>query len=494
MILLKDVKIETIEDLRDAVQQAIELEHATIPPYLTANFTLHNTGNDDISNLVGSILGEEMLHLSIASNVLTAIGGSPVLNKPPFIPTYPGGLPGGVETGLQVPIAKFSLDLVENVFMVIEEPEDPIQIKSLKIADNQLTIGEFYEKIKKQIKELEKAARKKGKTIFTGNPKLQMTFEKFFPKKLLFPITNEKTACRGIDIIVNQGEGTTIDPFVNPDDTMTSEPAHYYRFQEIVKGKKLVKDPKAKSGYSYSGDPIPFNNKLIPNMRANPKMDDYPIDSLAYVNSKLFNYSYTSLLNSLHRAFNGEPEQINAAMGLMFSVRLYALKLLAIAEPNNPGYVAGPSFEYVSDEDMTPADREALTERGLVIKLSSSNILNSKNFYTEILGCMIDARYTINSGGNFGKESYLQLNLPGINGNIAIGLYKDIDAPLPPQDTGTAPTFLVADIISMRQYLIDKGVSVGEIIINKSDEGYIDHFAFFQDPDNNTLVIRQNIN
>ncbi|MGC2236335.1 MAG: ferritin-like protein [Pyrinomonadaceae bacterium] len=358
MILLKDIQIETIEDVRDALQLAVELEHATIPTYLTANFTLNNTGNDDISNLVGSILGEEMLHLSIAANVLTAIGGHAVINKPPFIPTYPGPLPGGVESGLQVPLARFSLDLVQNVFMVIEEPENPIHIEAL--VENQLTIGMFYEKIKQQLGELDKEAKAKGSTIFTGNPAHQVTFDKFFPTKLLFPITDLKTADRGIDIIVDQGEGTTTDPFVNPDDvpTGTNEPAHYYRFQEIVKGKKLVKKPDGT--YSFSGDPIPFDGTLIPNMRENPKMSDYPVNSLAYLNSKLFNYSYTNLLNSLHRAFNGEPEQINAAMGLMFSVRLYALELLALPDPNNPGFVAGPSFEYVGSEDLTSTERQAL--------------------------------------------------------------------------------------------------------------------------------------
>jgi len=98
MIFLKQVKIETIEDLRSAVQTAIQLEHSTIPPYLTADFTLQNTGNKEISNLIGTILGEEMLHMSIASNLLNAIGGTPVINKPGFIPTYPGPLPGGVES------------------------------------------------------------------------------------------------------------------------------------------------------------------------------------------------------------------------------------------------------------------------------------------------------------------------------------------------------------------------------------------------------------
>lgn len=48
MILFKNFSIETLEDLHLALQRAIELEHATIPPYLTANFTLHNAdGNSD---------------------------------------------------------------------------------------------------------------------------------------------------------------------------------------------------------------------------------------------------------------------------------------------------------------------------------------------------------------------------------------------------------------------------------------------------------------
>ena len=356
MILLKELTINTIEDLRRAVQTAVELEHSTIPPYLTANFTLQNTGNDDISNLIGSVVGEEMLHLSIACNLLNAIGGHPVLNTPDFIPKYPGPLPGGVESSLTVPIAKFSLALVENVFMEIEEPENKIDIKLMAKSQSGITIGEYYDNIKAAINTLEKAAKIKGKTIFTGKLKDQMTFEKFFPKNLLFPITNEAEAIRGINIIIDQGEGTSKDPFVDPKDEAKGsplEPAHYYRFQEIVKGKTLVKDPKAKVGYSYSGAPIPFDDTLVPNMRENPKMADYPVNSLAFTNSKLFNYTYTSLLNSLHRTFNGEPDQINAAMGLMFSLRLYALKLLAIPDPNNPGFVAGPSYEYVTDEDIS---------------------------------------------------------------------------------------------------------------------------------------------
>ena len=349
MILLKNIKHENIADLRSALQTAIELEHATIPPYLTANFTLFNTGNDQISDLIGSIVSEEMLHLSIACNILNAVGGNPVLNKPGFIPRYPGPLPGGVESGLKVPLEKFSRELVHDVFMVIEEPEHPIDIKSFATTEEGLTIGQFYTQIKGMITVLEAEAQSNGKTIFTGNPQEQMVYEQFYPESLLFPILDESSALRGIDIIIDQGEGTSTDPFVTPDDDAGStEPAHYYRFEEIYKGKTLVK--KADGTYEYGSPDIPFHPELVPNMWPNPKMNDYPQDSQAYINSKFFNYNYTSLLNSLHLTFNGHPDQIKSAMGIMFALRLYALKLLAIPDPNHPGYVAGPSFEYIVTE------------------------------------------------------------------------------------------------------------------------------------------------
>lgn len=349
MIFLKSIKIETLADLKKALQTAIELEHSTIPPYLTANFTLFNTGNDQISNLIGSVVGEEMLHLSIACNILNAVGGKPVLNKPGFIPTYPGPLPGAVAEGLVVPLEKFSKELVKKVFMAIEEPEAPIHINNFKRSENAMTIGQFYTQIKYMIVELENDAQALGTTIFTGKMKNQMTYEKFFPSSLLFPIVDKETALRGIDIIIDQGEGTTTDPFVaNVDDGDIPELAHYYRFEEIYKGKTIQKD--SKGGYKYGEPLIPFYPELVPNMWPNPKMDDYPKDSQAYVNSKFFNYNYTSLLNSLHETFNGEPDKINTAMGVMYSLRLYALKLLAIPDPNHPGYVAGPSYEYVAAE------------------------------------------------------------------------------------------------------------------------------------------------
>ncbi|NEO96090.1 MAG: hypothetical protein F6K56_40470, partial [Moorea sp. SIO3G5] len=81
------------QDLYTHLQAALELEHSTIPPYLTALYSIQPNSNQTIAEIIFSVVREEMLHMVIVANVLNAIGGSPQVNKPEFIPTYPGNLP-----------------------------------------------------------------------------------------------------------------------------------------------------------------------------------------------------------------------------------------------------------------------------------------------------------------------------------------------------------------------------------------------------------------
>src|SRR5262249_44844149 len=80
-------------DLYQFLQSAIELEHATIPAYLQALYSIKHDQNRVVAALIRSIVVEEMLHMTIAANVMNAIGGEPVINKPNFVPIYPGPLP-----------------------------------------------------------------------------------------------------------------------------------------------------------------------------------------------------------------------------------------------------------------------------------------------------------------------------------------------------------------------------------------------------------------
>jgi hypothetical protein len=317
--------LDTPTGLQTALQTAIMLEHSTLPPYLYASWSL--SGNDSIALLVGPIVMQEMGHMALACNVLNAIGGSPVIADPQFVPTYPGPLPGGVEGDLIVPLARFSIDLVHDVFMVIEEPEDPIARRAAAGADA-VTIGEFYEAIEQQIVA-------QGEGIFTGSPDRQV--EAILPG--VIAVTNVETARAAIQTIVEQGEGTTQSPDASP-----GELAHFYRFAEIYHGKALIPNPSPPPPFVFEGDPIPFEPDGVLPVVSNPKAADYPAGSPARVQCDAFNAAYTSLLHNLHSSFNGDQDRLVPALSDMGKMRRLGTDLMEV--PLGDGTNAGPSFEF----------------------------------------------------------------------------------------------------------------------------------------------------
>ena len=327
-------------DLYRYLQNAVELEHSTIPPYLTAMFSLKPGANDEIGRLIRSIVKQEMLHMSIAGNILIAIGGHPEINTEKFIPKYPGPLPMSIGgTDFKVGIEAFSKPLVEKIFMVIEEPEHPIPVKTLALEATEpafATIGEFYDAVKKKIVEL-------GNSIFT-QPKEKQVLS-WFPPDRLFAIVDAPTAVHAIDIIVLEGEGTSTDPFQTPGD-----PAHYYKFGEILHGHKIV--ATSGGGFAYAGDPIPFDPAGVYPLKPNCKIGDFKPGTQAHARVAEYAYAYSSLLNALHTAFNGEPDRINAAIGLMYELKMVAVSLMQTPLDDGSGMTAGPSYEYI---DRLPA-------------------------------------------------------------------------------------------------------------------------------------------
>ena len=335
MILLRDDLLQNLYEpggLECCLQTAIELEHATLPTYLYSLYSL-GTDNTEIANLVLSVILEEMLHFGLACNILNAINGSPEIDKPGFIPQFPGHLPGGVESGLCVHLKKFSLQHDFDTFMVIEEPEHPLNFPVEALAKKPLTIGEFYTRIQKRIVDA-------GEGIFTGNPARQVS-----GPLGLFTVSNVATACQAITTIKEQGEGTTTSPLDE-----SHELAHYYRFAEIYHGRKLVPVKNPPPGtpddqkYRYDGAPIPFDEAKVLPVIDNPKQSKYPPNTQAHYLNDNFNYAYTSMLKSLHLVFNGQPGRLDSAIALMHSMRELAMEMMTV--PLAEGVNAGPSFEY----------------------------------------------------------------------------------------------------------------------------------------------------
>ena len=46
-----------------------------------------------MSTTIKGVVIEEMLHMTIAANVLNAVGGHPAIDRPDFVPNYPQDLP-----------------------------------------------------------------------------------------------------------------------------------------------------------------------------------------------------------------------------------------------------------------------------------------------------------------------------------------------------------------------------------------------------------------
>ena len=318
----------TVESVCAALQSAVELEHATIPVYLYALYSLDAARNGEIAGIIQSVVVEEMLHMTLASNVLNALGGSPRIDKPDFIPDYPGPLPGGVESELTVHLAPFSMDQLA-AFLTIEEPEDPLPIEAALAADAPITIGQFYAKISEAVAAL-------GDGAFVKPPRNQIGPDIMFESVV---VTDVKTARQAIDTIVEQGEGTSS----SPAEVVGGGYAHYYRFMQIQKEAMLVSSGSPPT-YSYTGPAVRFDPEGVYKVQTDPS-GSYYTGGLAHANDN-FNYTYTALLASLHAFFNGEAtgDQFNRALGLMMSLKSLA-KAMMSGIPN-PEFLVGPSFEY----------------------------------------------------------------------------------------------------------------------------------------------------
>ena len=83
----------TLESLREHLQAALDVEHATIPPYFTAWISIKDTTNVEAAEIIRSVMLEEMLHLTLAANLLNAVGGRPSLTHQGFVPRYPHRMP-----------------------------------------------------------------------------------------------------------------------------------------------------------------------------------------------------------------------------------------------------------------------------------------------------------------------------------------------------------------------------------------------------------------
>jgi CDGSH-type Zn-finger protein len=335
--------ITTLDDLREHLQWAIQLEHSTLPPYLCALYSIKPGTNAAAVDVMTSVFIEEMLHMTLAANLLNAVGGAPVLDRPDFIPRYPAYLPHSNEAFL-VSLAPFSPEAIET-FMKIERPEDA---DAAPEADRYETIGQFYQAIEAGFKSLCETLGEAA--VFCGDRSRQVTPDTFEYRGSgrIIPVYDLASALAAIDEIEEQGEGLKHAEVWDGDRDMfhpeREEVAHYFRFAEIRQGRSFRRGDTPASGPS--GDPLAVDWTAVYPMRPNPRSQDFHGGTPVVAKMAEFNQLYSDLLRDLHRAFNGEADRLFRTIPAMLQLKTVAQQLMQMPSGDHQT-TAGPSFEYM---------------------------------------------------------------------------------------------------------------------------------------------------
>jgi CDGSH-type Zn-finger protein len=347
----------TLESLRAHLQTAIEIEHATLPPYLCALYSIKEGTNHEAAAVIQSVVLEEMLHLTLAANVLNAVGGSPVLDAPRLLPPYPTYLPHS-NRAVELSLRPFSPDAL-TAFMAIEKPGP----RNAAPEDDAFeTIGQFYAAIKDSLVRL--CADLGEAAVFSGDPTRQVSDDMYYGGGgRIVAVTDLDSARRALDEIVEQGEGLDHESIIDGDRDMfhpdRDELAHYFRFRELALGRHYVPGDTPHSGPT--GEPVTVDWSGVHPMRTNPRGADYPPGSQIRAAMDAFNRSYSEVLALLQQCFNGDPQLLAIATGAMYGIKGQMIALMQL-DSDDGSTTVGPSFEWVA-----PRDRRATDNRIVVI-------------------------------------------------------------------------------------------------------------------------------
>ena len=377
------VRIENRAQLIYLLTEAAELEHGIMCCYLFAAFSIKNEVKEGITEeqltIVrrwrGTILQiaiQEMLHMCLACNLLTAVGGAPHLRRP-NLPISPKAYPPSFKLEL-VPFCRESL---EN-FIFMERPEDlepgaedgtslrspfpaPPKLSDIfSSAREYQNQGRLYRGIEDGLQYLSQKYGEDG--LFLGPPKAQIGGA-YFNLPGLNPVTDLTSAEAALQGIIVQGEGSR----------EVSKDSHYAIFLAIQEEYEqiLTEDPTFEPGRPVMWNPY----SMLPNDIGDDREVNLIEDPLSIDISNLFDGCYELLIQMFGRLFaHGEEsedeltELADITEGLMIDVigPLGEALTRLPAGPSHSGLTAGPSFRFSRDVNAPPhrdAARTLFVER-----------------------------------------------------------------------------------------------------------------------------------
>lgn len=358
-----------LQTVQNKLQRAVELELSTIPPYLTAWFSIPPGTNQEAASIIRSVFMEEMLHMILAANVLTAVGGKSKLNKN-TIPTYPLHLDFEdklfKEREFQVNLEKLSPSAL-CTFLQIELPggwdwennhpkackKQAIDPEDMEFEVSGLTIGDFYNEIKGDLKTLVEMAHGDESKVFIGDPSHQVDVNYYWKGGgLPVIVDNLKSAFQAIDEITEQGEGATAFTVLDGDKKhfeQRAEVAHFYRFNEILMERYYRPDDDPR--LPPTGGPVDVDYSKVSPTKPNCTSIDFMYTPVLERLNNEFNYTYTLMLKQLEKGLTGQPKVLyTAIMNGMHSLAPIAYQMAQIPIYQDPENRTGsPSFEWVDN-------------------------------------------------------------------------------------------------------------------------------------------------
>lgn len=343
----------TLDDLRVHLRAAVELEWLTIPPYLTALYSIHPGANAEAALIIRSVVVEEMLHMTLAANVLNAIGDRPDITGGGYVPRYPAKLPYHDPPTFSVGLVPFGTEAIET-FVAIENPTYPVasptaagdesavpRATELAAEHGYKTIGEFYAAIEAGLTVLN--GELGHDALFTGEPTRQVEPDHYYASGgHVIVVSDLGTALEALEEIVEQGEGEVTKPRSGEKFDEEGDLAHYYRFNELRLGRRY----RAEDEPDYpTGPRIDLDLEAVYPMKPNLRAEDLPEGELRAA-ADAFNGIYARLLAELQRSLDGNPAGLTGAVGTMFELKYAANDLLRTPLRDGSGLHAGPTFEF----------------------------------------------------------------------------------------------------------------------------------------------------
>ena len=313
--------INTVDDLREHLALAAKIELSLIPPYLYAMYSISDQSSEAV-RLIRSVAVEEMLHATLATNLLLGIGGSPDFRSPDLLGTYPEPMIHH-RPPLTLNLAPCTVDVVRDSFLVIERPE---ALGALPEEDYYETQGQFYYAIERAFERLDATHDLFG----NHQPDRQLSDPSYYgtvefdaeDSGGLVLIEDLASAVSAIEIVVHQGEGLSDEKWADPDH---QELTHYYKFLRLVDGTSPIGDLH----------PAPLN----------PRTADFP--AAVRPASDLFNAAYRYLYFTLDELFGPVAEK-GPLVGWVYTLMSAVLGPLAnylMQQPTGNGGMCRPTFE-----------------------------------------------------------------------------------------------------------------------------------------------------